>query len=110
MDCGATVSNAQDEFAKCFVAAWKEREAKEKEWIKMLRTLGVAAAHPDDGWVNRDENTVQFCYPFFGGRDHNVGDLIALGTPDDYRIVRITQATPPSILTLGYCLAKYHFE
>src|SRR5690606_12785486 len=47
-------------------------------WIKELRKKHIKAAHPDDGWVNRDENYINFCYPHF--RDTiKVGDLILLG-------------------------------
>lgn len=63
--------------------------AQEGGWVTRLRAAGVKAAHPDDGWVNRDRNTVRLEYPRFNDRPQ-VGDLIALGVPDRYRLVRVT--------------------
>lgn len=73
--------------------AANEMRAKELRWIADLRAIGIKAAHPDDGHVNRTRSAnhdfVSFCYPRFddGVRE---GDLIALGWPDEYR-VRIVQ-------------------
>jgi hypothetical protein len=76
-----------------FVATWNrvvsEMEAAKQAWIADLRERGIKAAHPDDGWVDRNENSILFCYPQFNdGVD--VGDFVALGHPDKYRIVQIT--------------------
>lgn len=61
-----------------------------REWIDKLRALGVKAAHPNDGWVDRDLNRVHLTYPHFAGR-LEVGDLLALGSPTyGTRIVRVT--------------------
>ena len=64
-------------------------------WIDALRAAGIQAAHPDDGWVDREKNRVQFVYPQFnaGARP---GDLIALGWPPidgkiRHRIVRLVR-------------------
>lgn len=70
-------------------------EQQQEEWISGLRAAGVKAAHPDDGWVDRDANTVCFVYPQFDD-GVNVGNLIALGWPtwsgnkSQHRIVRVT--------------------
>jgi len=59
--------------------------------IKKLREQGVKAAHPDDGWVNREKNTVRLEYPIFNDNPQ-VGDLIALGWPwRGYRLVLVTE-------------------
>lgn len=62
------------------------------EWQQGLRKRGVTAAHPDDGWVNREENKLHLAYPHFvpkGGLAE--GDLLALGYAfADTRIVRVT--------------------
>ncbi len=54
---------------KDFVASWHRSmdlsENKEKKWIDWLREGGFKAAHPDDGWVDRQMNTVQLVYPAF---------------------------------------------
>lgn len=66
-------------------------EAAEARWIADLRARGVKAAHPNDGWVHRDENKIHLCYPQFND-GVAVGDLMALGWPrwpEKTRIVRI---------------------
>lgn len=67
----------------------ERRETEEVCWVDRLRAMGVKAAHPDDGWVNRDENRVHLSYPqFFDGLQE--GDLLALGwSGDKFRLVRI---------------------
>ena len=70
-----------------------EGERKEKEWITALRAQGVKAAHPNDGWVDREKNELYFCYPQFndGAKE---GDKVALGWPFDppgkTKFVRLT--------------------
>ena len=58
-------------------------------WIKRLERDEVKAAHPDDGWVDRENNEVHLEYSNFL-RKIEVGDRIALGTPKEYRIVTVT--------------------
>jgi hypothetical protein len=75
-----------------------EMETAQARWIAELRAAGVKAAHPDDGWVDREHNTLQFAYPQFND-DAKVGDLVALGwhpsehRPLQHRIVRLTGFT-----------------
>jgi hypothetical protein len=71
--------------------------AEERAWIERLRDEGVRAAHPDDGWVNREESYVSLMYPQFND-GLATGSLLALGWPGDnkgvfsgYRIVRVTE-------------------
>ena len=79
------------------VARWHkicDDSAKEKTaWIRHLRELGFKAAHPNDGWVDRDKNTVLFAYPQFND-GAEVGDKVMLGWPSDdnekLRPVRLT--------------------
>ncbi len=75
------------------VARWTQicHEAHDLEvaWLSMLRREGIKAAHPDDGWVNRQKNTVHFAYPQFDD-GAGIGDRIALGwASDKWRIVTI---------------------
>lgn len=74
--------------AGSFIAICQEAQKKEDIWIEKLRESGVAAAHPDDGWVNRKENSVHFCYPIFDD-GVIVGEKIALGDADKFRIVEV---------------------
>jgi len=71
-------------------------EQEQDVWIAGLRAAGVKAAHPADGWVNREHNFVQLVYPQFN--DGAVaGDLVALGSPQwgieecCHRIVRLKE-------------------
>lgn len=59
------------------------------KWL--IDKLGVAAIHPDDGWVNRKENTVHLVYPRYKAEIVH-GSLIALGQPwSGYRIVKVIE-------------------
>lgn len=49
-----------------------------KEWVKVLREDGFKLSHPDDGWVDREENILWPSYPQFDD-DPQVGDLIMMG-------------------------------
>lgn len=109
---GSIVSGEQH-----LVAAAVERECvyyeRERQWCDELREAGIRAAHPDDGWVDRQANTVRLEYPQFAGR-LEVGDLIALGQPERYRVVRITGTIAPGPI-LAPCMRpgevyRYSFE
>ena len=78
---------------RAFSQAAHEMEAAQDRWIAELRAAGVKAAHPDDGWVDRVNNSVSFCYPQFND-GAGIGDIIALGSApwsfgDRTRLVRI---------------------
>lgn len=77
------------EFVRMYNNAQREQARDTREWIDLLRAHGVAAAHPDDGWVDRRRDRVMLCYPDFDD-GVEIGSLIALGRPDDYRLVRAT--------------------
>jgi len=68
--------------------AAREYEEKQAAWRESLRAAGVAATHPDDGWVNREKNTLHLCYPHIMG-ELKIGSLVALGDHEKYRIVRL---------------------
>lgn len=86
------------------IATSMERE--QAAWIAQLREQGVKAAHPDDGWVDREQNSVTLCYPQFND-GAKAGDLVALGWPtwagkDRYRIVRLTERVPSSMFGVSH--------
>ena len=92
------------------VSKWHEicdkQERDKREWCERLRREGIKAAHPDDGWVDREDNYLIFAYPQF--RDKvEIGDQIALGWPNKWRIVRVTQIDDTHG-ALG--LTRYYFE
>lgn len=83
-----------------FVARWadicRQGQREHDEWVESLRAQGIKAAHPDDGWVDREKSTVHFAYPQFND-GVKVGDQIALGWPGKHnktRIVTITAHVP----------------
>lgn len=80
-------SPSGDSFILAYAKLCQKHKERENEWIKSLRSKGVKAAHPDDGWVK--DNNVQFRYPQFCD-DVSVGCKIALGNANNWRIVRIT--------------------
>ena len=75
-----------------FMANWericREGHAREVEWVSELKKKGVSASHPDDGWVDRKRNEVNLVYPHFNS-GVRMGDEIALGCPEEYRIVTV---------------------
>lgn len=82
-----------------FASICRNMESEQEEWIAALRAAGVKAAHPDDGWVDRKNNTVKFVYPQFDD-GATVGDLVALGWPrwnsktSAHRVVRLVEFQP----------------
>lgn len=78
-----------------FVTTWSnvchEGHRRERAYIAALRQRGISAAHPNDGWVKRDEQKLHFCYPHFND-GAKTGSLVALGYEFDPTtlIVRLT--------------------
>lgn len=85
---GGSISGPDDIVAAA-ASAELDDVAREQEWIAELMEAGVRAAHPDDGWVDREANTVALVYPQFD-LGVQAGDIIALGRPDRHRIVHVT--------------------
>lgn len=81
-------------------------EGKEKmvRWIESLRKAGVKAAHHDNDLVDSATDEIHFSYPYFYD-DPWIGDFIALGNPDKFRLVQIV-----SIRRAIYGLAYFRFE
>jgi hypothetical protein len=100
-------SPSGDEFVKVYDAVCVEHNEKERQCIAFLRHIGVKMAHPDDGWVNREKNILNPCYPSFNDNP-KVGDLIYLGWPTDKR-ARLVQVIniESSFLSFG---KRYFFK
>ena len=67
-------------------------KAEEEQWIEDLRKQGFKAAHPNDGWVDRERKEVHLQYPQFNDGVKQ-GDRIMLGwasQPDKNVAVVIT--------------------
>lgn len=76
-----------------YLLAIAEREEKERlsQRLSYLKSIDVKAYHTDDGWVDRKNNKVNLFYPKFRESNIKVGDKIALGRDDSYRLVRVTK-------------------
>ena len=70
-----------------------DQESAQHRWVAGLRERGFKAAHPNDGWVDRENNEINFNYPQFND-GAGVGDLVMLGqhfsNPEELRPVRLT--------------------
>ena len=77
-------------FADEFRRLCEERQDEHDAWVARLRAEGVAAAHPDDGWVDRDVPRVRLVYPAFDD-GVKVGSLVALGDSRSHRLVRLVR-------------------
>lgn len=105
---GSHVS-AHPEHIGRIISVDRQMESERQAWIADLRAQGVKAAHPDDGWVERETNKVHLCYPDFND-GLEVGDLLALGWSwADTRIVRITD-TSTILLAPSINPWYFHFE
>lgn len=93
------------EFAKKWTASCLEAQQEQDEWIKLLRLDGIKAAHPDDGWVNRQENKISLVNPQFND-GVNVNSIVAIGDPDKYRLVIIIKVETGSLPGA----IRYHWE
>ncbi len=82
------LARGQHEFLDRWAAICRQGQRDLNEWRSMLRANGVKAAHPDDGWVDRDALTVFFCYPHFDD-GVRIGDTIALGWDWQWRLVSV---------------------
>lgn len=77
------------DFMKLFLAEQENHRLTEIEWVAKMRSEGIKAAHPDDGWVNRKEHKFTFCYPQFND-GIEVGCKVALGDQYKHRVVLVT--------------------
>jgi len=83
------VHSSSPEFSAAWNAIINSEVSLINDWLRTLQESGIAAAHPDDGWVDDNENTLTLVYPHYND-GIQVGALVALGTYDKYRVVRLT--------------------
>lgn len=101
------VCSGDAEFVSAFAAISRASYARRDEWVQQLRQEGVRAIHPDDGWVDRKQNSVHFCYPRLLLLPIQPGDIIVLGSPDRFRRCRITKVEPWLVFPSNL---NYYFE
>ncbi len=90
----ATASGpAGTEFLTGVASRMHRARAAEDQWRERLQqTYDIAATHPENGWVTRTAplqivlSDVSYCRP-----DLNPGDLIAIGAPGKWRLVRLRE-------------------
>lgn len=96
------------------VAEWqqivRDGQAQEARWVASLREQGFKAAHPNDGWVDRERQELTLCYPQFDD-GVKVGDHVMLGWPTDpparWRPVLITSIRKSPLGVLCYSFEDY---
>lgn len=83
----------------------RKRKEIENKRISYFRSINIKAAHPDDGWVDRENNTVILEYPIFQD-EISVGDKIVLyeNLSYKYRIVEVVKVID------YYDFKKYAFK
>ena len=95
-----------------FAAQWyqicNDSDNKKRAFIETLRAAGFKAAHPNDGWVDRQNNTIILCYPRFND-GLGVGDSMMIGShydsPEELRPVKIV-----AIDNTMFGTVRYSFE
>lgn len=87
-----------------FVALWQqlcdEQDTDRRKWVESLRTAGFKAAHPNDGWVNRQNDEVYFAYPQFND-GAGEGDAVMLGWASDKKSWRPVRLIGKRVTTIG---------
>jgi hypothetical protein len=79
-----------------FTALWNDigrrQQSERQAWVAEMVAKGARIVMADDGWVDRKLHTVS--PPSYADRNQGAmaGELIALGGPVRWRIVRITKA------------------
>lgn len=79
-----------------------EDKRKTEEWVERLRSLGVKAAHPDDGWHERGEYRFGLAYAYFND-GIEVGDMVALGDYEKFVVVIVNKIS-------GFLSKRYHYQ
>lgn len=105
---GGRVDGVTDpQFEALWAEAGSEIAAERQLWVAEMRALGATVVMPDDGWVDRAENWLSvpdyadFALPAYPG------DLIALGGPHSWRLVKVTDVLPVAPFS-GW--PKYRFD
>lgn len=111
---GITASSNGSKAGNDFVAQMQRTHEEHLKammgWVEYLKSFDIKAAHADDGWVDREKNKIVFSYPDFI-LPIEVGDHIAIGTPEKWRIVRVIRKEPWKFsLSLDNRPNDYYFE
>lgn len=98
-------SAAGERFVAAYAEACRASRVAMDAWLQSLRERGVYTASPDDGWVDRAENS--WTPPSYANMigPIGVGTEIVLGTPRAFRIVRVTE-----VRTSTFGITRYFFD
>lgn len=102
----AAVSNGSPVGDRFVAELAASSEAARRSWVEILEARGIGLAHPDDGWVDRERDTVLLVYPSLSRTAPAPGVLLALGWPDRWRVVRITREVPMPIGASRWAFAE----
>lgn len=95
--------SGRPDIVNTWVGVVNDYQDKETEWIDKVKLQGYKAAHPNDGWVDRENNKIHLAYPYFND-GIKVGDKMMLGShTGNERPIEITEITE-------ICLVYYHFK
>jgi hypothetical protein len=88
----------------------KEADTEKSLWIEKLRAEGYKASHPNDGWVDRKEKILTFCYPHFDDGCKE-GDLVMLGWDfKDQQSIRLLKQETESFMAKASKTKRFYFE
>jgi hypothetical protein len=92
-------------FIRSFAQICRESDRANERWVNNLISEGYDAAHPNDGWVDRENNNFILQYPQFN-RGVKVGSKVMLGWHFDTKTHRPVEVV--EIKTRG--LTRYYFK
>jgi len=97
----------RSDFASTWAKICIDQRTQKAEFISLMRGNGFKAAHPNDGWVDRQNLTIHMCYPYFDD-GIQVGDKIMIAfasdAPEKRRPVLVTGVSKKPFLL------RYDFE
>ena len=95
------------EFINLYNKICEDYEKEKENWIKELKEQGYKAAHPNDGWVNREDNVFQLCYPYFE-EQIKIGDKVMLGWHNEHKTNKSVIVV--DIIKNSFGTTKYKFK
>lgn len=96
------IGSGGEEFVRIYEDIAYNETQRTGAWVAKLRSLGVKASHPDDGWHNREEFHFGFAYPHFDD-GVKVGDMVALGGHSKFVVVCVSKVS-------GLFSKRYHYK
>lgn len=82
LDSGGTLQTNNYAFIEHMQNYEISARKKLSKWIDELREKGYKAAHPNDGWVDREKKEIHFLYPQFND-GVKIGSKVMLGWDDN---------------------------